>query len=104
MRLPSYSPLLALAACSAPATRRPANHPGPRPAQPPALAAPPALPGTFGFGPALTQVPPFTLLDDGTLIFADEDSAAIHTVTLSRDDVSRIVRRVLELGFERLKS
>jgi hypothetical protein len=104
MRLPSCSLLLALVACSSAASPPPANQPSSRPAKPPAIAVQLAYRGTFGFGPPFTRVPPFTLLDDGTLIFTDEGSPAVHTVTLSRGDVSRIVRRVLELGFERLKS
>ena len=104
MRLPSC--LLALVACSSAATPPPppANQASLGPAKPPAIAVQLAYRSTFGIGPPFSQVPPFTLLDDGTLIVADERSQAVETVTLSRDDVARIVRRVRELGFERLKS
>jgi hypothetical protein len=102
MRLPSL--LLALVACSSAATPPPANQASPRPAKPPAIAVQLAYRSTFGFGPPFSRVPPFTLLDDGTLIVAGEESRSVDTVTLSRDDVARIVRRVRELGFERLKS
>ena len=102
MRLPSC--LLALVACSSAATPPPANQASPRAGKPPAIAVQLAYRGTFMIGPPFSQVPPFTLLDDGTLIVADEGSPAVDTVTLSRDDVARIVRRVRELGFERLKS
>lgn len=102
MRLPSC--LLALAACSSAATPPPANQVPVRAAKPPAIAVQLAYRGTFMIGPPFTQVPPFTLLDDGTLIVADEGASAVEAVTLSRDDVDRIVRRVRELGFERLES
>lgn len=102
MRLPSC--LLALVACSSAATPPPANQASSHPAKPPAIAVQLAYRGTFMMGPPFSQVPPFTLLDDGTLIVADEGSSSVDTVTLSRDDVARIVRRVRELGFERLKS
>jgi hypothetical protein len=96
--------LLALVACSSAATPPLANQPSVRPANPPAIVVQLAYRSTFGIGPPFTQVPPFTLLDDGTLIVADEGARAVETVTLSRDDITRIVRRVRELGFERLKS
>jgi hypothetical protein len=102
MRLPSC--LLALVACSSAATPPPANQASSRPAEPPAIAVQLAYRGTFMIGPPFTHVPPFTLLDDGTLIVAGERSQAVATVTLSRDDVARVVRRVRELGFERLAS
>jgi hypothetical protein len=102
MRLPSC--LLALVACSSAATSPPANQVSFRSVKPPAIAVQLAYRGTFMIGPPFTQVPPFTLLVDGTLIVADEESPAVDTVTLSRDNVARVVGRVRELGFERLKS
>lgn len=102
MRLPSC--LLALVACSSAGTPPLANQPSSHPAKPPAIAVQLAYRGTFMVGPPFTQVPPFTLLDDGTLIVAGEGATAVEMVTLSRDDIARIVRRVRELGFERLKS
>jgi hypothetical protein len=102
MRFPSC--LLALVACSSAATPPPANQASSHPAKPPALAVQLAYRGTFMIGPPFSHVPPFTLLDDGTLIVAREGSTAVETVPLSRGDVARIVRRVRELGFERLKS
>ncbi len=97
--------LLALVACSSAATPPPPSNQAPfRPTKPPAIAVQLAYRGTFMIGPPFTQVPPFTLLDDGTLIVAGEGSPTVDTVTLSRDDVARIVRRVRELGFERLES
>lgn len=102
MRSPSC--LLALVACSSAATPPPANQAPLLPVKPPAIAVQLAYRGTFMIGPPFSQVPPFTLLDDGTLIVAGEGSPSVDTVTLSRDDVARVVRRVRELGFERLKS
>lgn len=102
MRLPSC--LLALVACSSAATLPPANQAPSRPAKPPAIAVQLAYRGSFMIGPPFSQVPPFTLLDDGTLIVADEGASTVDTVTLSRDEVARIVRRVRELGFEGLES
>lgn len=102
MRSPSC--LLALVACSSATTPPLANQASLLPAKPPAIAVQLAYRGTFMIGPPFTQVPPFTLLDDGTLIVAGEGATPVETVTLSRDDVARVVRRVRELGFERLKS
>ena len=54
------------------------------------------------------RVPPFTLLEDGTLIYLDEggryDEQRVMEVRLSGDDVEALVQQVLDLGFERLKN
>jgi hypothetical protein len=46
--------------------------------------------GTFSIGPPFSTLPPFTLLDDGTLIGVAERSP-VHTTTLSRDEVAKII-------------
>ncbi len=54
------------------------------------------------------RVPPFTLLEDGTLIYLDEggqyDEQRVMEVRLSGDDVEALVQQVLDLGFERLEN
>jgi hypothetical protein len=59
--------------------------------------------GTFVIGPPFSQVPPFTLLDDGTMIGATDDGP-VYTAKLSHDEVERIVKHVRDLGFDRLES
>ncbi len=93
---------LVLIACSPPAKPPPSNA-SQATAKPPAIAVQLAYRGTFAIGPPFSQVPPFTLLDDGTVIVAGEDQQ-LSTAKLSRDETDRIVRRVRELGFERLES
>ena len=48
------------------------------------------------------RVPPFTLLEDGTLIYLDEggryDEQRVMEVRLSGDDVEALVQQVLDLG------
>ncbi len=52
------------------------------------------------------RVPPFTMLEDGTLIYVDDgrryDERRVMEVRLSRDDADALVQQVLDLGFERL--
>ena len=52
------------------------------------------------------RVPPFTMLDDGTLIYVDDgrryDERRVMEVRLSGDDADALVQQVLNLGFERL--
>ena len=54
------------------------------------------------------RVPPFTLLEDGTLIYLDGggryDEQRVMEVRLSGDDVEALVQQVLDLGFERLEN
>lgn len=57
---------------------------------------------SFMIGAQFAGVPPFTLLDDGTLIDG-HGGPAVEVVQLPRDEVERIRARVLELGFERLE-
>jgi hypothetical protein len=94
--------VIALAACSSAAPPPPANQTQAAPGKPPAIAVQLAYKGSFGIGPPFSQVPPFTLLDDGTLIVANDE--AISTVKLPRDELARIAAHVRALGFERLKS
>jgi hypothetical protein len=74
----------------------------PRP-RPPAVVVQLALRGTFGIGPPWSRVPPFTLLDDGTLLGADEDGTAVVT-HVSLEEVEHVRQTILGLGFERLRS
>jgi hypothetical protein len=95
--------VLALAACSAPAKRDAVgNTTGPTPAKPAAIAVQLTYKGTFMIGPPFSRPPPFTLLDDGTLIGATED-AQLYTAKLSGAEVARIIKRVRDLGFDRLE-
>ena len=52
------------------------------------------------------RVPPFTMLEDGTIIYVDEgrryDERRVMEVRLSRYDADALVQQVLDLGFERL--
>lgn len=95
---------LALVACASAPPPPPANEAPARSGRPPAIAVQLAYRGTFTIGLPFTPVPPFTLLDDGTLIVAGEESQTVDQVTLSRAEAARVVRRVREIGFERLKS
>ncbi|MFN0246677.1 MAG: hypothetical protein ACKV2T_07195 [Kofleriaceae bacterium] len=99
--------LLVLAACGAPTPppASPENLAGPAelPTKPPGVAVQLGYRGTFMIGPPFAHVPPFTLLDDGTLIVA-KGNDPIVTTKLSRTEVDAIVRRVRDLGVERLES
>ena len=59
--------------------------------------------GTFMIGPPFSQIPPFTLLADGTLITVKDD-VLLDETKLSRDEADRIVRHVRDLGFDRLET
>ena len=52
------------------------------------------------------RVPPFTMLEDGTLIYVDDgrryDERRVMEVRLSGDDADALIQQVLDLGFERL--
>ena len=52
------------------------------------------------------RVPPFTMLEDGTLIYLDDgrryDERRVMEVHLSGYDADALVQQVLDLGFERL--
>jgi hypothetical protein len=93
-----------LVACSS-ASKPPTlvNTTAPDPASPPAVVVQLLYRGTFMIGPPFSQAPPFTLLADGTVITSVDD-APLVTAKLSHDEVERILRRVRELGFERLES
>jgi len=95
--------LLACIACSTPSRPAPSNV-GTRPlARPDAIAVQLGYRGTFMIGPPFSAVPPFTLLEDGTLI-ATAEGEPVHTTTLSRAEVDAIVQHVIDLGFEKLQS
>lgn len=81
------------------------------PARPPVRGAPPKPPAivvqldyqpSFMIGAQFAGVPPFTLLEDGTLIDGHR-GPAVEVVRLPREEVERIRAHVLELGFERLE-
>src|SRR5262245_17064641 len=97
---------LAVIACSAPAPSGPANvGTGPAaPAKPPTVRVQLAYRETFSIGPPFARVPPFTLLDDGTLIDIDEKTQMVMATRLPKAEADRIARAVLDLGFERLES
>ena len=52
------------------------------------------------------RVPPFTMLEDGTLVYVDEglryDERRVMEVNLSERDADALLQQVLDLGFERL--
>ena len=52
------------------------------------------------------RVPPFTMLEDGTLVYVDEglryDERRVMEVKLSENDKDALLQQVLDLGFERL--
>jgi len=71
--------------------------------KPAAIAVQLAYRATFGIGPPFSQVPPFTLLEDGTFIGTPAEGP-IYTTSLTRDEVARVIRHVRELGFEKLEN
>ncbi len=97
--------VIALVACSSPA--KPPQPPGnvgvPGKPSEPAVVVQLLYRGTFFIGPPFSSLPPFTLLDDGTLITAD-DKTPVATTKLSRDEVAAIVQRVRDLGFDKLEN
>ena len=51
------------------------------------------------------RVPPFTMLEDGTLVYVDEGRGydeRVMEVKLSENDADALLQQVLDLGFERL--
>ena len=56
------------------------------------------------------RVPPFTLFEDGTLIYVEEDYsgegnlAKALQVRLAHEEAASLVEQVLEMGFEHLES
>jgi hypothetical protein len=92
-----------LVACSASAKAPPTNRAEPAAAKPATIAVQLAYRGTFMIGPPFSQVPPFTLLSDGTLIVA-KDNGPVTTAKLSRAEADGIIRHVRDLGFDRLES
>jgi len=92
-----------LVACSASAKAPPTNRAEPTAAKPATIAVQLAYRGTFMIGPPFSQVPPFTLLDDGTLIVAKSDGP-VYAARLSRAEADAIVQHVHDLGFDRLES
>lgn len=95
---------ISLVACSTPAKPPPpGNVTVPVAGKPAEIAVQLAYRGTFSIGPPFSTLPPFTLLDDGTLIGVAE-SSPVHTTTLSRDEVAKIIQHVRDLGFEKLES
>ena len=95
--------LVALLACSAPASPPPGNVAVPAPAKPASIAVQLAYKGTFFIGPPFSQVPPFTLLDDGTLILA-EQGKPVTTARLSRGQIENVLADLDKLGFAKLES
>ncbi len=91
----------ALVACSASTPPLPLGNVAVPTAKPTAIAVQLAYRGTFFIGPPFSSLPPFTLLDDGTLI-GIEGNGPVYTTTVSRDEVARIVQHVRDLGFEKL--
>ncbi len=100
---------ISASACSSP-PRPPAAKPATTTPSPPKVTAPPkvvvqlAYRGTFMIGPPFSQVPPFTLLDDGTLIRATTNGPDVMTATLPHDQVEDIQQHLVDLGFEQLES
>jgi hypothetical protein len=74
------------------------------PAGPPTIVVQLDLRASFLIGPPFSQPPPFTLLDDGTLIRLATDGSAVLETRLPTAEVRRIVDHILALGFERLRS
>ena len=54
------------------------------------------------------RVPPFTMMEDGTVVYLDEgqryDEQRVMAVSISEDERDALVQQVLDLGFERLAS
>jgi hypothetical protein len=96
----------ALVACSAAAVPSMSNTaPATRePATPAPIAVQLAYRGTFMVGPPFSQIPPFTLLDDGTLIWLDDGSRTVVMTVLPREEVARIRAHLIDLGFARLEN
>ena len=59
---------------------------------------------SFVMGPPFSEPPPFTLLDDGTLIEVARDASMVFERKLSQAEVDGIVSHLVGLGFERLES
>ena len=94
--------MLLVVGCSSPAKPVVSNTAEP-PAKPPAVLVQLAYKGTFMIGPPFSVVPPFTLLDDGTLIGAADDEP-VYVTKVSHAEVEHIVQHIRELGFDRLQS
>jgi len=97
--------VLSLVACSAAATPAPRSlsNTGEPATREPSILVQLAFEPSFVVGPPFSEPPPFTLLDDGTLIEV-KGSSMVFERKLSRGEVDRIMSHLVELGVERLQS